>query len=106
MRKHVDKHIDAGLTEDRILSTEKTFQMKKDDSATIPEDISAVLVGLGWSCDGSIDLDASIVLMNQNKEIHETIYFGNKKGSGITHAGDNTTGDGDGDDELIRLDLK
>ena len=99
MRKHVDVHIDA------VLSTEKTFQMKKDDSATIPADISAILVGLGWSCDGSIDLDASIVLMNQNKKIVDTIYFGKLSGSGITHAGENTTGDGDGDDELIRLDL-
>jgi tellurium resistance protein TerD len=35
----------------------------------------------------------------------DTIYYGKKSGSGVFHRGDNTTGDGAGDDERIRIDL-
>jgi len=33
------------------------------------------------------------------------VNFNNLKAEGVTHRGDNRTGDGDGDDELIRIDL-
>ena len=33
------------------------------------------------------------------------MFYGNKHEPGISHSGDNTTGDGDGDDETIRIDL-
>jgi tellurium resistance protein TerD len=38
----------------------------------------------------------------------ETIYFGNKisQGGAVIHSGDNTTGDGKGDDETIIIDFK
>ena len=84
---------------------DKTFHMKKDDRAQLPPDAKAVIIGLGWDCEGSIDLDASIVPLDANKNEHDIVYFGNQTGKGIQHSGDNTTGDGDGDDELIRIDF-
>jgi tellurium resistance protein TerD len=84
---------------------EKTFVMQKDDSATLPNEVRSVVVGLGWECPGSIDLDASIIGLNSNKEVNFTVYYSNKNAPGVSHAGDNTTGDGDGDDEQIRIDL-
>lgn len=79
-----------------------------------------VSMGLGWDAaktggflskifgDGeSIDLDASCIMMDANKNMIDSVWFGqlkSKEGS-ITHSGDNRTGDGDGDDETIYVDL-
>jgi stress response protein SCP2 len=84
---------------------EKTFEMKKNDSAFLPQECKSVMIGLGWTCKGSIDLDASIVGLRANKEVDFTVNFGNKSAAGVTHRGDNTSGDGAGDDERIRIDL-
>ena len=46
---------------------EKTFEMKKNDSAWLPAECKSVIIGLGWTCDGSIDLDASIVALKADK---------------------------------------
>ena len=46
---------------------DKTFVMKKDDCATLPAGMNSVVVGLGWDCYGDVDLDASIVCLDKNK---------------------------------------
>lgn len=53
----------------------------------------------------AIDLDASIIVLDSNKNVLDTIYFGNLRGTGITHSGDNRTGAGDGDDEVISVSI-
>ena len=55
---------------------------------------------------GSIDLDASILAFSGNTLV-ETVFYGNLSNSNksILHEGDNLTGDGDGDDEVIHIDL-
>lgn len=57
----------------------------------------------------AVDLDASCVVFDANKNSLETIYFGNLRGQGINHSGDDLTGDMDGDDgldnEVIMVDL-
>jgi len=72
--------------------------------------LSKVFMGLGWDpARGSddIDLDASVICFDSTKNVVDTIYFGNLTGAGgaIQHSGDNLTGDGDGDDEVINVDL-
>lgn len=72
-------------------------------------------IGLGWdtnasSTGGSFDLDASIFVLGENKKIlsdsHFVFYNNLKTPDGaVEHTGDNTTGDGDGDDEQIKVDL-
>ena len=55
----------------------------------------------------SIDLDASCIMFDSNKQPIDAIWFGqlNSKDGSIVHTGDNRTGAGDGDDEVINVDL-
>ena len=71
----------------------------------------ALFGGSGGRGNTDIDLDASVIVMNAEKKVIDTIYFSqlnSKPGSGlgaIRHGGDNLTGKGDGDDEIIYADL-
>ena len=80
--------------------------------------VNHIKFGLGWDpAHGkkSIDLDANITVMSR-KKILKTVFFQDKKfskedGQGnqkklVYHGGDNLTGDGDGDDEVICVNLK
>ncbi|EAR95746.2 tellurium resistance protein (macronuclear) [Tetrahymena thermophila SB210] len=86
----------------------KTFDLKKDDVLVIPNTImnNEVFVGLGW--DTRCDIDSSIVTFDQQGNMIENIYFGKLKSDNqsIIHHGDNLTGVGDGDDEVITINLK
>ncbi len=72
------------------------------------------LIGLGWderTSDGqNYDLDVSAFLLGSNdkvRDLSDFIYYGNLRSDNgaVIHAGDNTTGDGDGDDESIMIEL-
>jgi tellurium resistance protein TerD len=72
-------------------------------------------IGLGWdtntsSTGSAFDLDASVFILGDNKKIIADEYFvfyNNLKSpdGAVEHTGDNLTGDGDGDDEQIKVDL-
>jgi tellurium resistance protein TerD len=72
-------------------------------------------IGLGWdtntsSTGESFDLDASIFILGDNGKIIADEYFvfyNNLKSpdGAVVHTGDNLTGDGDGDDEQVKVDL-
>lgn len=72
-------------------------------------------IGLGWDTNSSstgsaFDLDASVFVLGENKKILSDahfVYFNNLKSpdGAIEHTGDNLTGEGDGDDEQIKVDL-
>jgi tellurium resistance protein TerD len=72
-------------------------------------------IGLGWDTNESstgseFDLDASVFILGENKKIlsdNHFIFFNNLKTTdgSVEHTGDNLTGDGDGDDEQIKVDL-
>lgn len=76
--------------------------------------LSKIVIGLGWdprATDGaSFDLDGSAFLLKADGKVRgdgDFIYYNNLKSSdgSVTHAGDNLTGGGDGDDEKITVDL-
>jgi tellurium resistance protein TerD len=76
--------------------------------------LKRIIVGLGWDAratDGaSFDLDASAFLLNSDNKVradNDFIFYNNLKSSdgSITHNGDNRTGDGEGDDESIGVNL-
>ena len=90
--------------------------------------LTRIMVGLGWdpvqnrggggflgSLFGggggpNIDCDASVLMLDESGRIRnnsDVIYFGNLKSpeGSVQHTGDNLTGDGDGDDEQILIDL-
>ncbi|MFC8596843.1 TerD family protein [Isoptericola sp. NPDC057191] len=71
-------------------------------------------VGLGWNprtTDGApFDLDASAVVIDADgKALSDAhfVFYNNPKdpSGGVAHLGDNRTGDGDGDDETLTVDL-
>ena len=76
----------------------------------IPVNEPTVSVGLGWDFTGkeTFDLDASITGFDEKYNVLEAIYYGNKKGlkGSVIHFGDNLTGEGEGDDEVIQVNLK
>ena len=76
--------------------------------------LTNMAVGLGWNpraTDGqAFDLDAVAFLVNESGKVRtdaDFIFFNNLKSSdgSVEHTGDNRTGEGDGDDEVIKVDL-
>ncbi len=77
--------------------------------------MTKMLVGLGWderSTDGAeFDLDASVFLVNDTGKVRsdaDFIFYNNKTSAckSVEHTGDNKTGEGDGDDESVLVDLE
>lgn len=97
------------LAKKQTISLEKTAGTK----------LSKVHLGLGWDPakvgllaramggGGDIDLDASCLMLDSNKSPVEVVWFRELKSANgsVKHSGDNRTGDGDGDDETIYVDL-
>ncbi|WCK55586.1 TerD family protein [Aneurinibacillus sp. Ricciae_BoGa-3] len=77
--------------------------------------LKKVIIGLGWDIkhyDGGFDfdLDASAFLLGADgkaKSEQDFIFYNNLQGGNgsVVHTGDNRTGEGDGDDEQIKIDF-
>jgi tellurium resistance protein TerD len=77
--------------------------------------LNNILIGLGWDTnkyDGGadFDLDAAAFLLADNGKVKndaDFVFYSNlKHASGaVEHTGDNLTGEGEGDDEAIKVDL-
>lgn len=76
--------------------------------------LTNMTIGLGWNpraTDGqAFDLDAVAFLVNEAGKVRtdsDFIFFNNLKSAdgSVEHTGDNRTGEGDGDDEMINVDL-
>ncbi|NHV25842.1 TerD family protein [Burkholderia sp. D-99] len=76
--------------------------------------LTTILVGLGWdprTTDGTeFDLDASAFLLGANGKVRgeaDFIFYNQLRSQdgSIEHTGDNRTGAGEGDDEVIKVDL-
>ncbi|MFC4942559.1 TerD family protein [Pseudonocardia sp. GCM10023141] len=70
-----------------------------------------VAMALGWDAaarGGNIDLDASAILIDDRGAKIDAVWYGDLSAcnGAIEHSGDNLTGAGSGDDELIRVDLE
>lgn len=74
-----------------------------------------IMVGLGWDVNqfdtgGSFDLDSAAFLVGENGKVtrqEDFVFYGNLRhpSGSVEHLGDNQTGEGDGDDEKIKIDL-
>lgn len=74
-----------------------------------------IIVGLGWDANrtdtgGAFDLDASIFMLNASEKIvsdNHFVFYNNATSpcGAVVHKGDNKTGDGSGDDEVIEIAL-
>jgi tellurium resistance protein TerD len=76
--------------------------------------LRSVLVGLGWDARTTsgrdFDLDASALLLNEAGRVLSDahfVFFNNltSPDGSVQHTGDNLTGEGEGDDEAIKVDL-
>lgn len=81
--------------------------------------LAALHIGLGWDPvkkkgflgfgggSDEIDLDASCILFNGAGNVIDMVWFRQlrSKDGAVRHSGDNLTGEGDGDDEVINVDL-
>lgn len=77
--------------------------------------LKKIMVGLGWDVNAfdtgfSFDLDASAFMVGANGKCiseKEFIFYGNltHTSESVQHMGDNLTGEGDGDDEQVLVDL-
>jgi tellurium resistance protein TerD len=76
--------------------------------------LSNLHIGLGWDAEDSkgnaIDCDVSVFMLNQNAKIPGDgffVFYNNLTSSdgSTVHQGDNTDGEGDGDDEEIKINL-
>ena len=101
-----------------------SINLQKGQRISLTKDnpnLSKVMVGLGWdpikkSGGGflglgggsvNIDCDASVIMLDSNEKFSELVYYGNLKSSNdsVKHSGDNLTGEGEGDDEQIVVDI-
>ena len=102
------------------LSKGQTISLSKDGG----DGLTKIFMGCGWdpaqpkkkgilggifgggSVD-EIDLDASVILFDENKRPIDVVWFQQlaSKDGAIEHGGDNLTGEGDGDDEVIYVNL-
>lgn len=82
--------------------------------AKVDPSLKNVKIGLGWdtrSTDGQdFDLDASAFLLTDAGKVRgdaDFIFYNNLRSSdgSVTHTGDNRTGEGDGDDESLVIEL-
>ncbi|GAA3873761.1 TerD family protein [Streptomyces sedi] len=76
--------------------------------------LTAVIVGLGWdvrtTTGTDYDLDASALLCGENGKVvsdSHFVFYNNltSPDGSVEHTGDNLTGEGDGDDESIKINL-
>jgi len=105
---------ELSLSKDRPVSLQKgqRVNLRKEDG----DALTFVKMGVGWDPVQSrglfgnrtvdIDLDASVVMFADINPA-DVVYYGQltSKDGSIRHQGDNLTGEGDGDDEVILVDL-
>ena len=74
--------------------------------------LKKVSLGAGWDIANNgldYDLDIAAFLLDSNNKfntVSNIIFFNNKESQGISLAGDNRTGSGEGDDEVININLE
>ncbi len=89
--------------------------LSKGQRVSLEKSMTLALVGLGWDTnkyDGGFDfdLDAAAFLLGENGKVlrdEDFVFYNNTNGrdGAVVHTGDNLTGEGDGDDEVILIDF-
>ena len=89
--------------------------LAKGQRVSLDKTMTMALVGLGWDVnqyDGGadFDLDACAFVLGANGKVRcdeDFIFYNNleSKDGAIRHTGDNLTGEGDGDDEVLIIDF-
>jgi tellurium resistance protein TerD len=99
------------------MSVNLTKGAKVNLSKEAPAGLKKIMIGLGWdpkmgaAAGADFDLDASVYLLGSNGKVSESkdfVFYGNLKSpdGSVVHQGDNLTGEGEGDDEKININLE
>lgn len=107
------KLLGISLSKGQKINLAKSLELEKLniclgwDAATDTKDVKGFFGKLRGATAQSIDCDASAILLSEGKLTHRNnlIYFGNTSTAGVAHSGDNLTGKGRGDDEIISVTL-
>ncbi len=108
MRPTAQRVVDNDFTEYLLKRGEQVNLTRIDPT------LKMVTIGMGWDVVGfdseAPDLDASLFLLDKNDKTRvdeDFVFYNNPNGcnGAIEHLGDNRTGAGDGDDEVITIDL-
>lgn len=94
--------------------SETTINLEKGHKVDLTKDnagLTSIGLGLGWDvksgAGSDYDLDAFALMLSGGKingNAKRVVYFRNlNPGEGVAHSGDNLTGEGDGDDEVISV---
>ena len=91
------------------------INLQKGQRISLDKSLKFALVGLGWDTkryDGGydFDLDASAFMLGENGKLlrdEDFVFYNNLNGrdGAVVHTGDNLTGEGEGDDEVIMINL-
>ncbi len=90
------------------------INLKKGSSFNLTKNepgLKKIMIGLGWEVTASpIDIDVSSFLLDKTGKLSSEaffVFYNNLKSpdGGLQHMGDNRTGKGDGDDELLLANL-
>ena len=108
----------TNTTNNANTSQRSTISLTKGANLSLTKkdpELNNLLVGLGWDVNGydggkNFDLDVSVFMLGEDGKVpsnDEFIFFNQKvhKSGSVEHMGDNLTGAGDGDDEIIKIDL-
>lgn len=93
------------------LQQPQSLNLKKNDVLNLTKaapSLKNCMLAAGWDVmthGASADLDISAFLLNSNKKATGVVYFNAKQANGIELMEDNRTGQGDGDDEEIMINL-
>lgn len=97
------------------ISGQQSLNLQKNQVLDLKKAVPAleeVIVGAGWDVaetGAEFDLDIAAFLLNSNGKIQrvpdDVIFFNNMQAQGIRLTDDNRTGEGDGDDERIIINL-
>lgn len=90
--------------------------LQKGQKVSLDNDLRYALVGLGWDTNRysggfDFDLDASAFMLGADGKVTcdgDFVFYNQLKSSNgaVRHTGDNLTGDGDGDDEVIIINFE
>ena len=91
------------------------INLSKGQRVNLEKSMTLALVGLGWDTnqyDGGydFDLDAAAFLLGENGKVlkdEDFVFYNNLDGrnGAVVHTGDNLTGEGEGDDEVLLIDF-
>jgi len=88
------------------LSYGRSFDMEKGDKVGLPGNALTLKLGLGWQAREDCDVDGSCISLDIDGNIIGCVFHEDLSDSGITHSGDDLTGEAEGDDEIITIRLK